>query len=103
MAIAINELRQLGECKVVAQTEAIPFLPEINPEHCYTSWDIFLTTTRGYDAIADVFIFVADDSELTIQVIDDGLRRSTTKSWAKSWWSGATWIKTACGYRSSAG
>ncbi|MBI4642438.1 MAG: chemotaxis protein CheA [Deltaproteobacteria bacterium] len=69
----LNELRQLGEFSVVAQTEAIPFLSDINPEHCYTSWDIFLTTSRGFDAIADVFIFVADDSELDIQVIDGGL------------------------------
>ena len=69
----LNELRQLGEFNVVAQTEAIPVLSEINPEHCYTAWDIFLTTSRGSDAIADVFIFVADDSELDIQVIDDGL------------------------------
>lgn len=69
----LNELRQLGNFNVVAQTEAIPFLADINSEHCYTSWDIFLTTSRGFDAIADVFIFVADDSELDIQVIDDGL------------------------------
>lgn len=68
----LKELYQLGECQVVAHLEAIPFLPEINPEHCYTSWDIFLTTSRGLDAIADVFIFVADDSELDIKVIDDG-------------------------------
>ena len=69
----LHELRQLGDFSVVAQTEAVPFLGEINPEHCYTAWDIFLTTSRGYDAIADVFIFVVDDSELDIQVIDDGL------------------------------
>ncbi|MDD2903059.1 MAG: chemotaxis protein CheA [Syntrophales bacterium] len=68
----LNELRQLGDFNVVAQTEAIPLLADINPEHCHTSWDIFLTTSRGFDAIADVFIFVADDSELDIQVIDDG-------------------------------
>lgn len=68
----LNELRQLGELQAVAQTEAIPDLSEINPEHCYTSWDIFLTTSQGLDAIADVFIFVADDSELDIQVIDNG-------------------------------
>jgi two-component system chemotaxis sensor kinase CheA len=68
----LNELRQLGDFNVVAQTEAIPFLADINPERCYTSWDLFLTTSRGFDAIADVFIFVADDSELDIQMIDDG-------------------------------
>jgi two-component system chemotaxis sensor kinase CheA len=69
----LQELRQLGEFNVVAQTEAIPLLADINPEHCHTAWDIFLTTSRGLDAIADVFIFVADESELDIKVIDDGL------------------------------
>jgi two-component system chemotaxis sensor kinase CheA len=69
----LNELRELGEMSLVAHTADIPFLQDLNPEHCHTSWDIFLTTTRGYDAIADVFIFVADDSDLSIQVIDDGL------------------------------
>jgi len=68
-----KELRELGECNVFANTEAISSLAQINPEHCYTAWDIFLTTSMGVDAIKDVFIFVADDSELTIEVIDDGL------------------------------
>jgi len=68
----LNELRQLGDFNVVARTRAIPLLADLNPEHCYIAWDIFLTTSRGFDAIADVFIFVADDSELDIQLIDDG-------------------------------
>jgi two-component system chemotaxis sensor kinase CheA len=71
--LLFKELRQLGECRVVAQTEAVPFISAINPEHCYTAWDIFLTTSQGEDAVKDVFIFVAADSELDIQVIDDGL------------------------------
>jgi two-component system chemotaxis sensor kinase CheA len=71
--LLFKELRQLGECQVVAQTEVIPLIAKINPELCYTAWDIFLTTSRGVDAIKDVFIFVAADSELEIQVIDDGL------------------------------
>jgi two-component system chemotaxis sensor kinase CheA len=69
----LKELHQLGACKVVAHLEAIPLLSEITPELCYTSWDIFLTTSRGLDAIQDVFIFVADDCQLDIQVIDNGL------------------------------
>ena len=73
-----NELRELGECRVVAHTEGIPSLAEINPEHCYTAWDIFLTTDQGLDAIKDVFIFVADDSELAMEVIDDGLEPEGT-------------------------
>ncbi len=69
-----KELRELGECNVIAHAETIPSLAAINPEYCYTAWDIFLTTSRGLDAIQDVFIFVADESDLTIEVIDDGLK-----------------------------
>ncbi len=68
----IDELRQLGEHKVVAHTTNIPELNELDPEACYTGWDIILTTDRGMDAIKDVFIFVEDDAEIRIDVIDDG-------------------------------
>ena len=68
--LLINELRDLGPCTVVAHTCHIPTLEEMNPEHCYTWWDIILTTTRGVDAIRDVFIFVEDDCELRIELID---------------------------------
>lgn len=71
-ASLINELRELGECHVIAHMDAIPPLNEINPEHCYVYWDIILTTSRGLDAIKDVFIFVEDDCELKIDMIDDG-------------------------------
>jgi len=68
----INELRQLGECHVVAHLDAIPLLNEINSEFCYIYWDVILTTARGSDAIRDVFIFVEDDCELQIDLVDDG-------------------------------
>jgi two-component system chemotaxis sensor kinase CheA len=68
----INELRELGTCHVIAHTDLIPHLSEMNPEHCYLYWDIVLTTTRGMDAIKDVFIFCEDDCELSIDMVDDG-------------------------------
>ncbi len=80
----INELRELGECRVVAQKDNIPDLAEINPEHCYMYWDIVLTTDQGSNAIKDIFIFVEDDCELSIDIIDDssnaeeGLKRIFT-------------------------
>ncbi|MEK6622475.1 MAG: chemotaxis protein CheA [Planctomycetota bacterium] len=64
-------LRALGECKVISHIEDIPPLEDINPEFCYTHWDIILTTRQGIDAIKDVFIFVADDCEVDIQIADD--------------------------------
>ncbi len=68
----INELRDLGTCYVIAHTELIPTLSEITPEHCYIYWDIVLTTSRGMDAIKDVFIFCEDDCDLKIDLVDDG-------------------------------
>ena len=68
----INELRGMGECTVVAETDAIPLLGDLNPEFCYTCWDLLLNTRRKSDAVKDVFIFVEDDSELSIDVVDYG-------------------------------
>ncbi|MGC9965053.1 MAG: chemotaxis protein CheA [Syntrophobacteraceae bacterium] len=70
--LLLNELRELGPCKVVAQTNEIPPLDEIDPEECYTYWDVVLTTNHGTNAIKDLFIFIEDVCALTVDVIDDG-------------------------------
>ena len=67
----LNELRELGMCKVVAQTEAIPCLEDFESQANYTYWDVILTTNRGINAIQDVFIFVKDAAEVKIEVIDE--------------------------------
>jgi len=67
----LNELRGLGMCTVVAQTADVPLLAAIDPDSCYLFWDVILTTTLGQDAIRDVFIFVEDDCDLQITIIDD--------------------------------
>lgn len=67
----INELRELGDAKVIAHTSGIPKLQFYNAEACYTSWDIILTTTSTIDDIKDVFIFVEDSCKLDISIIDD--------------------------------
>ncbi len=68
----LNELRDLGSCEIVAHLDAIPPLELLVPEHCFLYWDIVISTTRGIEAIKDVFIFVEDDCELSISLIDDG-------------------------------
>lgn len=70
--LLLNELRDLGTCTVVAQTEQIPPLESMDPESCYTWWDILLTTEQGVNAVRDVFIFVEDDCELKIEPVDSG-------------------------------
>jgi two-component system chemotaxis sensor kinase CheA len=68
--VLLNELRDLGTCNVIAQLCDVPTLTDMNPENCYVYWDIILTSDQGIDAIKDVFIFVEDDSDLKIEVID---------------------------------
>ena len=71
LTLLLNQLRELGHCHVAAQTDNIPYLENINPETCYTSWDAIVSTPLGRNAIEDVFIFVRNGSELKIEVIDE--------------------------------
>ena len=68
--LLLNELREMGECIVTAHTADLPRLNEMNPEACYIFWDITLTTVHNRNAIKDVFIFVEDDCELTIEQVE---------------------------------
>jgi two-component system chemotaxis sensor kinase CheA len=68
--LLLDELRAFGQCTVIAQTDDLPKLEEMDPGLCYTYWDIILTTDVGENAIRDVFIFVEDSCHLTITVID---------------------------------
>ena len=79
----LNELRTLGRCTVVSQMTNVPPLSAIDPEKCYVFWDIILTTNLGEDAIRDVFIFVEDDCELIITVIDDCSTLERTEDYKK--------------------
>ncbi|MCF7928377.1 MAG: chemotaxis protein CheA [Spirochaetales bacterium] len=67
----LRELREMGDYTCIANTESIPPLDEIVPDQCYTNWDILLTTTKNRKSIEDVFIFVADESEIKIDIIDE--------------------------------
>jgi two-component system, chemotaxis family, sensor kinase CheA len=65
--LLLNELRELGGLSVKASMAAIPPLAELDPERCYVSWEMVLATSATPDAIRDVFIFVEDNCELTIE------------------------------------
>ena len=64
----LDELRDLGEARVRAITDAVPSLADLNPTECHLAWEVLLTTAHGRDAIDDVFIFVID--EMTLEVED---------------------------------
>lgn len=68
----IESLTELGPAKVVSQPARIPRFAELNPEYCYLSWDIILSTDKPESAIEEVFEFVSEDAILEIDLIDDG-------------------------------
>ena len=69
--LLLDELRGLGECTVVASTDAVPDLSRLDPEVCYLTWDVTLITAEPRAMIEDVFIFVVDEMDLVIECLDD--------------------------------
>jgi two-component system chemotaxis sensor kinase CheA len=65
--LLLNELSQLGELEIKADLTALPPVSELDPERCYVSWDMKLKTSAKIDTIRDVFIFVEDSCELSIE------------------------------------
>lgn len=66
----LDELRDLGECTVRANSSAIPPLDELTPTELHISWDVTLVSDQDRSAIDDVFIFVLDDMELSVEETD---------------------------------
>lgn len=63
----LDELRELGEAVVSTDADLVPPLDEIDPERCYLVWIIELKTTEPADRLDDVFLFVAEDSIVSIE------------------------------------
>ena len=60
------ELASFGEMTVRAVTSDIPSLESYDPDQCYLSWTIRLSTARPEADIRTVFIFVEDYAKITI-------------------------------------
>lgn len=67
--LLLDELRGLGEAEIVALTDDVPPLGELEPTRCHIGWELILTTTHPRSTIEDVFIFVIDETELTIEPV----------------------------------
>ncbi len=63
----LDELRELGDCTIVATTDKVPPLSTLVPTECHVGWNVTLIGDVKRDDIEDVFIFVMDDMELAIE------------------------------------
>lgn len=61
-----RELAELGDLAIHAQLDAVPALPQIDPEQCYIAWDITLAGGVRRQQIDAVFDWADGDCELHI-------------------------------------
>ncbi len=76
----IGEIKSLGETVCIPIYEMVQTLSQLDPEDCLTSWEIFLTTTASENDIRDVFIFVEDCSEISVECLVDLVDENTPVS-----------------------
>lgn len=60
-------LAELGNIDIRADTSKLPALNALQPEQLYFSWDITLTSDCSREQIEEVFEWVADECQLSIQ------------------------------------
>jgi two-component system, chemotaxis family, sensor kinase CheA len=66
----LRELRKLGELELVAQTDLLPTLAELEADHPYIWWTGTLRTSATRAQIDEVFEFVVNDCDLEIVEAD---------------------------------
>lgn len=67
----IAELRDLGTATIVADVSSVPPLEGLVATDLHIAWHVTLVTDQPKSAIDDVFIFVMDDMQLTIEPLTD--------------------------------
>jgi two-component system, chemotaxis family, sensor kinase CheA len=67
----LDDLRELGQAHITAHADQVPPLPSLEAERCYLWWEILLVTERDQAAIKDVFVFVEDECDVRIRLLED--------------------------------
>ncbi len=68
--IFVRELRALGGVTTTADVSELPDFAELDPEAAYIAWTFELSTQAGRQAVEEIFEFVVDDCELSIETLD---------------------------------
>ena len=63
----LRELALLGHLEVEADISALPPFMELDPEECYLSWKLILHANASRVEIDEIFAWVVDDCELSIE------------------------------------
>lgn len=68
--VLIREMEDLGNILVLGFSDAVPGLEELKPTDCYLAWEVLLTTAAEEQTIRDIFMFVEDDADIQLSVVD---------------------------------
>ncbi len=68
----LEDLERMGSMRCFPHLADVPALEELDPESCRIWWDVLLYTDADEQAIQNVFMFVEDDCELTVQTVFRG-------------------------------
>ena len=69
--LLVREMQGLGDLVAEPMLDRLPSLQAMDPEEAYVGWTFLLTTDQGREAVEEVFEFVGDDCELSIETVDD--------------------------------
>ena len=67
----VDDFTNLGQFISKPLLANIPPLDEMDPEKCYTGWEIVFSTKKSLSEIHEVFIFVEDSCKLDIEKLAD--------------------------------
>ncbi|GAA81262.1 chemotaxis protein CheA [Pseudoalteromonas sp. BSi20495] len=64
----ISELAELGELKTTVFYDSVPDITELSYDECFLHWRFFLNTSHDEKAIKEVFEWVEDDADITVEL-----------------------------------
>ncbi len=62
-----RELAELGDLEVIVDFQGVPTLFELDPEECHLSWTLILKGDVARESIDDIFDWVEDECDLSVQ------------------------------------
>lgn len=82
--LMFHELAELGSLAVLVSVEDLPAFEELTPEDLYLWWTLELTSDCAQQDIEEVFAWVEDDCELTIEQIESTAEEAAVSATAES-------------------
>ncbi|MBE7637711.1 chemotaxis protein CheA [Sneathiella sp. P13V-1] len=76
--LIVRELKTLGTLTSTASLEKLPALKAMDGEEAYISWIFHLTTEASLDDVEEVFEFVTEDCDLSIEAVEADLEEQTS-------------------------